>query len=99
MIHATCMLFKMPTLKSSPLSAPHQKNQRQFYVTKEDLQSLSPSASANLLWGLAKTEAAFADSFDRECLEAVATDMGPKLLSFSPRVSERDRHSHKLHSY
>eukprot|EP00752_Nemacystus_decipiens_P015925 g14232.t1 len=58
---------------------------RQFYVTEEDLQSLSPSATANLLWGLAKTEAAFADSFDRECLEVVAADMGHKLLSFSPR--------------
>lgn len=64
-------------------------SQRQFDVTKEDLRSLSPSATANLLWGLAKTEAAFADSFDRECLEAVAADMGPKLLSFSPRVRER----------
>lgn len=60
--------------------------QRQFDVTKDDLTSLSPSASANLLWGLVKTEAAFADGFDRECLEAVAADMGPKLLSFSPRV-------------
>lgn len=55
-------------------------------MTKEDLESLSPSASAKLLWGLAKTEAAFAESFDKECLEAVAADMGPKLLSFSPRV-------------
>lgn len=61
--------------------------QRQFDVTKEDLRSLNPSASAKLLWGLAKTEAAFAEGFDRECLEAVAADMGPKLLSFSPRVS------------
>ncbi|CAM9946239.1 unnamed protein product, partial [Ectocarpus sp. 4 AP-2014] len=58
---------------------------RQFDVTKDDLTSLSPSASANLLWGLVKTEAAFADGFDRECLEAVAADVGPKLLSFSPR--------------
>lgn len=64
--------------------------QRQFDVTTEDLESLSPSATANLLWGLAKTEAAFADSFDRECLETLAADMGPKLLSFSPRVSERE---------
>ena len=61
--------------------------QRQFDVTKEDLRSLNPSASANLLWGLVKTGAAFADDFDGECLEAVAADMGPKLLSFSPRVS------------
>lgn len=64
--------------------------QRQFDVTKEDLRSLNPSAAANLLWGLAKTGAAFADGFDRECLEAVAADMGPKLLSFSPRVRADD---------
>lgn len=63
-------------------------SQRQFHVRKEDLRSLSPSAAANLFWGLVKTEAAFAEDFDRECLEAVAADMGPKLLSFSPRVSE-----------
>lgn len=65
--------------------------QRQFDVTKEDLRPLSPSASAKLLWGLAKTGAAFADGFDRECLEAVAADMGPKLLSFSPKVRTRER--------
>lgn len=49
---------------------------------------MNPSATANLLWGLAKTGAAFADGFDREALEAVADDMGPKLLSFSPRVGK-----------
>lgn len=30
----------------------------------------------------------FADGFERECLEDIAADMRPKLLSFSPRVSE-----------
>ena len=65
--------------------------QRQFDVTKEDLRSLNPSASANLLWGLVKTGAAFADGFDRECLGVVAADLGPKLLSFSPRVRKGGR--------
>lgn len=82
--------FSLTPSKNSrvPSRLQTKKRQRQFDVTKEDLQSLSPSASANLMWGLAKTEAAFADSFDRECLEVVAADMGPKLLSFSPRVRQ-----------
>ncbi|CAM9550386.1 unnamed protein product [Sphacelaria rigidula] len=60
---------------------------RQLHVSTEDLRSLNPSAVVNLLWGLVKTEAVFADGFEREVLEGVAADMGPKLLSFSPRVS------------
>lgn len=70
--------------------------QREFYVTKEKLRPLNPSASAKLLWGLAKTEVAFADDFDRECLEAVAADMSSKILSFSPRVGQSSDMSFEL---
>lgn len=54
----------------------------------EGIRSLNPSEVSKLFWGLVKTEAVFADGFERECLESIAADMGPKLLSFSPRVSE-----------